>query len=210
MKLPILVFGLVLALAGGSSALTLADLSSGASFNAGPLSFGHFVVTPTGAIDSNLADYQVQTLADGFRILGGFGVFDGDQGSMHISYDVTDSSPQGLDGLGLTFDGSASAKGSGAMVTENVLDAGNHHLASASVFASGGGGAQMSNTASLGGAQTNLHVEEGIVLKSVGLASAAATSAIDGQFTAMPEPGTLLLLTSGMTGLFVMARKREN
>jgi hypothetical protein len=44
----------------------------------------------------------------------------------------------------------------------------------------------------------------------VGLASGAATSAIDGQFTAMPEPGTLLLLAGGMTGLFVMARKREN
>ena len=167
MKLQVLVCGLVLAVAGtGSSrALTLDDLSSGASFSAGPLSFGHFIITSAGSIDTNLADYQVQTLADGFRIVGGFGAFDGDQGSMHISYDVTDSSAGGADGLGLQFDGAASGKGSGTMVTENVFGAGNNHLASANVFASGGGGAQLSNTASFNGPQTNFHVWEGIILK---------------------------------------------
>jgi hypothetical protein len=206
MKLRILVCSLVLAFAGSASALTLADLSAGASFNAGPLSFGHFVVTPTGSVDSNLADYQVQTLTDGFRILGGLGVFDGDQGSLHVAFDVTDSSPGGADGLAFQFDGAASGKGSGAMVTESVSDTSNNHVASASVFASGG--AQLSNTAGFGGAQSDFHVEEGVILKSVGLASAAGASSIDDQFTAMPEPGTLLLLAAGMTGLFVMSRKR--
>ncbi len=68
----------------------------------------------------------------------------------------------------------------------------------------------MSNTASFSTPQTDMHVEEGIVLRSVGLASGVAVSAIDDHFTAMPEPGTLFLLSVGMAGLFVMARKREH
>ncbi|HBZ72434.1 MAG TPA: hypothetical protein DEP35_22940 [Deltaproteobacteria bacterium] len=196
-------------LASSSRAVTLGDLAAGASFSAGALSFSHFTITSTGSIDSNLSDYQVQSLTDGFRIAGGFAAFDGDQGSMHISYEVTDSAASGVDGLGLQFDGAASAKGSGTMVTDNAFDSGNNHLGSASVFSSGGGGATLLSAANFGGPQSDLHVEEGIILKSVGLASAAAISAIDEHFTAMPEPGTLILLGSGMAGLFMMARKRQ-
>ena len=67
------------------------------------------------------------------------------------------------------------------------------------------GGAQVSNPASLAGAQTDLYVEEGIVLKSVGLAGAAAASAIG-----RDARSGALLMAGGMTGLFVLARKREN
>jgi PEP-CTERM motif-containing protein len=209
-KLQIVVFGLALAFTSSSSALTLDDLAAGTSFSAGALTFGHFAITATGSVDTNLADYQVQTLADGFRIVGGFDAFDGDQGSMHISYEVTDSAAGGVDGLGLRFDGAAVGKGSGTMVTDNAFGASNNQVVSANVFSSGGGGAQLLNTASFSGPQTDLHVEEGILLKSVGLASGVAVSAVDDHFTAMPEPGTLFLLSAGMAGLFVMARKREN
>ncbi len=210
MKLQVLVCCLVLVVAGSSRALTLEDLATGASFSAGRLSFGHFSIAATGSVDANLADYQVQTLTDGFRIVGGLGAFDGDQGSMHISYEVTDSAAGGVDGLGLQFDGAAAGKGSGAMVSGNAFDGSNNHVASTSVFSSGGGGTQLSNTASFSTPQTDMHVEEGVVLRSVGLASGVAVSAIDDHFTAMPEPGTLVLLSVGMAGLFVMARKREH
>lgn len=214
MKLQVLACSLAvtcaLGLASMSRATTLGDLAAGASLNTGTLSFNHFMISSSGSIDSNLADYQVQALADGFRIVGGAAAFDGDQGSLHISYDVMDSAPGGVDGVGLRFDGAASGRGSGTMVTDNVFDASDKQVASASVFSSGGGGAQLLNSTTFSGPETDFHVEKGIVVKSSGLASGAAISAIDDHFTAMPEPGTLLLLSSGMAGLFAIARKHRN
>jgi hypothetical protein len=157
-------FGLALAvgLVGNAHATTLADLNGGASLTVGSLTFSDFTVTVTGSLDSNLADYQVLTLSDGFKIVGGFSASAGQQGDMLVSYDVSSAGPK-IDDIGLKFDGTANGSHSAATVTE-TLSSGTTSIGQASVFATGSGLSKLSDTLTFA-PQTSLEVDKDILVK---------------------------------------------
>jgi hypothetical protein len=127
-------------LAGSGHATTLADLNNGANLTVGGLTFSGFTVTVTGSLDANLADYQVLTLSDGFKIVGGFNASSGQHGDMLVSYDVSAAPGIKVDDLSLKFDGHAMGAHSAATVSEDLFSIpGGNSIASANVFATGSG-----------------------------------------------------------------------
>jgi hypothetical protein len=263
-------FGLALALgfAGSGHATTLADLNGGASLMVGSLTFSDFTVTVTGSLDANLADYQVLTLPDGFKIVGNFSASGGQQGDMLVSYDVTTAGPK-VDDIGLKFDGMASGPHSAATVSETLFQGGNS-IGQASVLATGSGLSKLADTLTFAPV-TSFQVEKDILLTGgtgtpppssedadkdkkhdadkdkknndkddrqnaqgdenaqgdqngdedghhhhkhlkVGDLEGGGLSTISfvsQEFSVVPEPGTLVLLSGGLAGLLAFGRRRE-
>jgi len=170
-----LAAALAIGLAGGAHATTLADLNGGQSLTVGSLTFSDFTITVTGALDPNLADYKVLTTSDGFRIVGGFSAFNGQQGDMLVSYDVSAAPGTAVDDLRLAFNGTAVGAHSGATVSEdlfstppvvNPLGSTNGALiASANVFQTGSGLSQKVDSVTFA-PQTSFTVEKDILVKA--------------------------------------------
>jgi hypothetical protein len=149
-------------LAGSAQGTTLADLNGGASLTVGALTFSDFTITVTGSLDSNLADYKVLTLSDGFRIVGNFSAFSGQQGDMLVSYDVTAPASGAVNDITLAFDGNAVGAHAGASVSEDLFSGG-QSIASAHVFSIAGGSSQKVDTATFA-PQTSFTVEKDILV----------------------------------------------
>jgi len=168
-----LVVAFALGLVGSAQATTLADLNGGQSLTVGSLTFSDFTVTVTGSLDKNLADYQVIPLSDGFRIAGNISAFNGQQGDMLVSYDVSAAPGFAVDDLTLKFNGAAVGAHSGATVSEdlfgsgptvNPLDTSNSDLiASALVFKTGSGLSQKVDHVTFA-PQTSFEVEKDILV----------------------------------------------
>jgi hypothetical protein len=155
-------------------ATTLADLNGGASLTVGGLTFSGFTVTVTGSLDPNLADYQVQTLSDGFKIVGSFSATNGQSGDMLVSYNVS-ATGSAVNDISLTFDGMAAGAHSAATVSENLFGIpGGNPIASASVFAIAGGPSQNVATATFAPV-TSFAVEKDILV-TAGTATAPPPS----------------------------------
>jgi len=235
------------------------------------LTFSDFTITPTGSVDPNLADYTVQTLSDGFRIVGNFSAINGQQGDMLISYTVSASaaSRTAVDDITLAFDGAAQGAHSGATVSEDLFSIPDgNSIASANVFSTGSGLFQKVDTATF--APVRSFTVEKDILVTAGTGSsggsggddndqgkddngqgddehngdknrhhhdkdmdhredhdlcesvhhlkefdacgggAATISFVDQRFSVVPEPGSLVLLSSGLMGLFGFGRKRKS
>jgi hypothetical protein len=163
-------FGLATALAAGlagsAQGTTLADLNGGQNLTVGSLTFSDFTITVTGAIDHNLADYKVLTESNGFKIVGGIGVFGGQQGDMLVSYDVSAGQGSPVDGMRLAFNGAATGAHSGATVSEDLFGIpSGDPIASASVFQTGSGLSQKVDSVSFA-PQTSFSVEKDILVKA--------------------------------------------
>lgn len=201
-----LAAALVMGLAGGAQGTTLADLNGGASITAGNLTFSDFTIIVTGSADPNLADYTVLTLPTGFRIVGGVGAFNAEQGDVSVSYAVSASAGSSVDEASLGFNGAAMGTHSGATVSED-LSASGSPIASAMVFQLGSGASQKTDSVSFA-SETSFTVDKNIFVKadSNGLAT---LSFVDQTFALVPEPGSLLLMGSGLMGLLAFGRKRQ-
>jgi PEP-CTERM motif-containing protein len=208
-----LAAALVMGLAGGAQGTTLADLSGGQSLTVGGLTFSDFTITVNGAIDSNLADYKVLTLSDGFRITGGIGVFDGDSGDMLVSYEVSAAAGSpAVNDIRLVFNGAATGAHSGATVSEDLFGIpSGDPIASASVLQTAAGLSQKTDSVTFA-PQTSFTVEKDILVKSGSdpTGGLATISFIDQHFSVVPEPGSLVLLSSGLMGLLAFGRKRKS
>jgi hypothetical protein len=244
---------LAMGLAGGVQATTLADLNGGQSLTVGSLTFSDFTITVTGSLDPNLADYKVLTLSDGFRIVGAISAFNGQQGDMLVSYDVSAAPGTAVDDLRLAFNGAAVGAHSGATVSEDLFGIpSGDFIASANVFQTGSGLSQKVDSVTFA-PQTSFSVEKDILVKASGTSTGgdhdvednddhekgdkdkdrdhdkdrhhpfgkdfdlksfgggfATISFVDQQFSVVPEPGSLVLLSGGLMGLLALGRTRKS
>ncbi len=153
-------------LAGGAHATTLADLNAGQSLTVGSLTFSDFSITVTGAVDHNLADYAVKTLSDGFQIDGNISVFNGQQGDILVSYEVSAAPGTAVDDLRLAFNGAAVGAHSGATVSEDLFGIpSGDFIADAQVFKTGSGLSQKVDSVTFA-PQTSFTVEKDILVKA--------------------------------------------
>ncbi|MFP8878057.1 MAG: PEP-CTERM sorting domain-containing protein [Myxococcota bacterium] len=205
---------LVLGVATHASAttFTLQELTNGSqpSFESGNMSlrFSDFHATVSGQLSTDLNDYVVVTLEDGWRLVGPIGVADGNLGAIAISYKTSSTSEQRIKFAQLFFNGAAFGGGSAATVTEN-FSIGGEEIAALFVAVTGGG--LMNRTASTMFDDPMLSMVttlKGIQVVTTDLATVASISVVDQRF-AVPEPSSLALLSAGFIGLVIDSRRRS-
>jgi len=178
----------------------------------GNFTFGDFGASVSGAISSNLSDYNVQALTSGFRVTGAFLVADGNFGDMVLSFSVTPKQGILITDAHLFFNGSFNGNappGMGTSVNETIFDSNNDPIAQLSVATSSGGLQKLTDDA-IFSPVPSITVLKDIALSSYGGTggSVAHISIIDQKFTFVPEPGTLLLGSAGLLGIALLGRKR--
>jgi hypothetical protein len=186
----------VLATANAASALTLADLDGGASFSVAGLTFSNFEATVTGDLISDLAQYPVQPLADGFLLSGPLLVAGGGSGTLLLSYQVTAMAPI-LVGASLSAAGLTIGAGALAVVGESLFGPASEFLGSLVAYDIAGVGSDPSDSVPFG------PVPQISVAKTVNLGGGAfaMVPVIDQRFQFIPEPVSMMLLTLGLVGL---------
>jgi len=197
---------LAIALAAGvpqaARALTLADLDAGGSFSVGSLTFSDFDVLVTGDVSADLSDYPVQLLADGFRLAGIPCLTLGEEATVLVSYVV--ESALGIDGASLFAPLVAAGAGAAALVSDSLLDEDGDALATLLALNVFGDGSDFSDSAGFV-ATTKLQVVKVISLTT---GVVAAVPHVDQRFSVVPEPLTLVMLASGLSGLAMVGRRR--
>jgi hypothetical protein len=184
-------------------ATTLDDLVSGGTLTAGPLVFSDFSVVLTGVLSTNLEDYGVQPLADGFRLTGPLSVLFGQQGTLLLSYTVSALGAATVNGASLAAPAIALGTGASALVAEALFGASFEPLATLFAYAIGGGASDPAEGA--GFAPTaELHVVKTIQLTSGMFASVPF---IDQRFVVVAEPTSLGLMGLGLFCLYVYGRR---
>ncbi len=201
------VIAVAIALAAGwprdGTALTLADLDAGGSFVANGLTFSDFDVSVAGDLSSDLSDYPVQVLSNGFRLSGPLSAVLGEAGTVLISYVVT-APAAWINGASLLAPGIAIGDGSQAWASDTITGPGGL-LASLFAYNIAGVGASPHDMASFS------PVEKLEVAKVVDVEAGmfAALPLVDERFSAVPEPLPVGLVTLGLAGLALAGRRRD-
>jgi hypothetical protein len=138
----------------------LADGDSLVSGN-GKLTFDDFEVIATGSVSSDLSLYDVSALIDGIAITGPISASDGASGDLFIQFSVSSTEP--IRGATLRFNGAATGLGSSASVTETFDELDDAELF---VFATGGGGLDLSDALRFGEGFDSLRVSKDILVAS--------------------------------------------
>ncbi len=202
---------LCLAVTAPASALTLGDLNAGDMFTSGngalEFSFDIGSVVIAGSLNSNLDNYVVVTLDNGFRVVGPIGVADGNVGDILLDYSVSATNILNpIISAELSFNGSAFGLGSTANIAEDFSNGD-----SLNVAVTGGGFSQKHDLA-LFSEPTDLLavVLKDIQVISVDIGHLASISVIDQRFNVVPEPGTAaLMLGGGLVGIAALGRSRR-
>ncbi len=190
----------------GARALSLLDLQAGTSFASGDgslmFSFEPGSVVLAGALAADLSLYDVQVLADGFRVTGPLSVADGGIGVLVLDYDVGAVAGT-LASATLASLPSASGAGSLAFLGQAASGLGSQVNA-----ATGGGLLVASDTTAAAGGTTSV-VTTSLQLLTLGTGQLAAVGWFEQTFgVAVPEPSTSLLLLAGMLGLALLGNRR--
>jgi hypothetical protein len=200
-----------------AQALTLADLAVGGSFSSldGRITFSNFDVTVTGSLSTDLDDYAVAALGDGFRIVGAIAAADGNVGSIQLSFEAeTVNVGDAISGASLAGNPFALGEaGALAAVNEQIFGppgfGGADVLAALGVVATSGGLLDVFDSAAFA-PQTRVGVSKGILVLASG-ESAAMLSQVDQRFAVVvPEPGMMVLGALGLLGLATFQGKRPS
>jgi hypothetical protein len=190
---------------GRGAALSLGDVDSFDSLN-GQLTFSNFEVVATGSLSSlDLTSILIVPTPSGFGfdLVGPISANDGEIGDLLVRFDVWAVLP--IVRALLSFNGAASEPGSGATVTETFEGLN----VQAFVFATGGGGLDLSDEASIPDLE-HLRVTKDILVDSSTLSGApgsAVISVITQDFALIPEPATVLLVLLGLGATLVLRRR---
>jgi hypothetical protein len=150
-------------LAPGARALGLDVLNDGGSLTSGNglLTFDDFEVIATGSVSGDLSLYDVQALVDGIAITGPISAADGNSGDLFVQFTVSSSDP--MVAARLRFNGAAAGEGSSASVTETFEEIEDAQLF---VYATGGGGLQLTDAERFGAGYTSLRVSKDILVSA--------------------------------------------
>jgi hypothetical protein len=193
-----------------ASALTLADLNAGDMFTSGngslEFSFGADSVLVSGSLNSDLDNYEVVILDDGFRLVGPIGAADGNDGDILLDYSVSATNLLNpIFSAHLLFNGSAFGLESTANIAGELSNGD-----SLAVAVTGGGLSQKNDLALFAEPTETLAVVlKDIQVISFDVGQLASISLIDQRFAVIPEPGTAILLLSGLVGMAVTRRPRR-
>jgi hypothetical protein len=216
---------LMLGLAGGAQALTLAQLTGGASFTTsdGTLTFHDFQVTLPATVGSasnafaglDLSIIEVEALPSvgfGFKVLE----FDaplvvaGDQiGQMVLAYQVTANPIARITGVGLRFTGTAIGTGASTRIDETVSFAGGS--AELHAMRVSGGTQDPDDSVSLPVAAESIGVEKTITLDVSGrYAQLAQLSEFEQRYSVapVPEPGAFMIFGGSLALIMGASRRR--
>lgn len=185
----------LLSLPTGAFALGLDVLASGGTLDSGNglLTFSDFEVVASGSVSSNLALYDVESLADGLAISGSIDAAGGTIGDLFIQFTVRSRAP--LARLELTLDAEASGEGSSASVTETLEE---REDALLFVFKTGDEFERLSQSLRLRGA-TELRVSKDILVDSSENGTARVIR-IEQHFSEAPEAAAPLLFGLALLG----------
>lgn len=192
-------------------ALSLADAVAGTNLASsdGSLTFTDFDAVVTGDLSSDLTNYELVAVDQGFRLIGPIGVADGEVGDILLSFSVDTSGSLVIVGASLFANVRAAGDGSLANVAEDLFGSGDDPLASLFVFATGGGGFEPTDGDTFGPVASLRMVVKDIQVSSSGPAGIAAISIVEQTFSVVPEPATLLLVALGSAGLVLVGRRRQ-
>jgi hypothetical protein len=196
------------------SPVGLQNLTNGQSLVVGDKVFSDFFIS--GDISAN--QVTVTPIEDSFgygiSFSGGFGAMGQATNDFILAYTVSvvTNSPDLISDVHLRFNGSSVGLGSGgwglASVTEQVFDANLALVGQMAVFAFSSANQttnQLENTLAINPPQPTLVIGKDVLLIASG--GFATISTIDQTFSQIPEPSTLVLVTSGLTGLYLLLRR---
>lgn len=194
---------LLVAASAQSATFTLADLVAGGTFTSddGKLTFSDFEVTKIKKLSGNLSLYTITTTLDGFTLSSPeLTATAGGLRKLNFGYTVTASTPILQAGLDVT--GTAAT---GRFKVEKDIDDPLSDEGTFLVALKTQNREELSDSDQFSTGALSFAVEEQVRIKKQ-----SEISSITNSFQLVPEPGTLLLLGTGIAGLFAIGRKRTS
>lgn len=194
---------LLVAASAEAATFTLADLVGGTTFSSddGTLTFSDFHVTKTSKLSSDLSKYTITTTADGFTLSSSeLAASSGGLRKLNFDYRVTASIPI----VQVALDVQGSRTTGKFKVEKDIEDPSSDEGTFLLAFMSGSH-SSLSDSDQFSPGAMSFDVDEQVRIKKE-----STISSITDSFQVVPEPGVLMLFGAGITGLFVLGRRRAS